>query len=361
MNLAHFNSSFVLVSGPPGIGKTTFCQHLKAYFVKNGEKFASNSVYTRSILISYDEVIDKTIELELINQNLGNWKKSRNLIQILTMHLANYLNQACSENQSSFVDYLTNLDSLSRNENLNEKIIQNFIKTIQKQSSEYMPKSRQNQTFFVFFILDDIFYYENMRYTFFKTALESNFSSYYCLSFKAKSIDFLLFRNNSRDPDAKLSESIIRNIFDKFEYPDEVDWEKKFSKCELIDKNLHFNETLFEELTENLFQNHESFLAMKKEKIYQKQIEEKNRQNGETSCRNLVHQCDLILRRLVKENLVSANRSELNLISQKVNARKAQLLEAIKNPESEIHKKIFKLNDLCQIETELKKIFTHEI
>lgn len=353
MNLTRFNACFALISGPPGIGKTTFCKALKDFIFKNGDKYTTYLL--SSILITYDEIIDKNIELELISQNLGIWKKSRTLIQNMTTHLANYLNLVCSNNELSYDEYIRSLDSFNKDQNLEEKIIKNFIKVIERQLRQCLTSFSQQKQCFVIFILDDIFYYENMRHTFYKEALETNYSSYFSLSFKAEELNFLLSRNISRDPDAKLSESIVRNIFDKFEYPNEVDWEKKFSKCELINKNLDFSDNLFDGLIKIVLRNHESFLILKKQQISLKEIKEKNRLNGEASSQNLVHQCDLILRKLIKAKICNANKNDLKIYSQKLNTRKAQILEMLKNPQSKIHTKCINMIDLSQLETELGK------
>lgn len=356
MNLS---GCFTLISGPPGIGKTTFCKAFRDYLQKNS-KTESFLVYLKPILISYDEIIDKNTEFILINQNEGNWKKSRILIQNLTKHLVDYLNQDNSYNQFSFIDYLTKQNLIDSDNELNGKIIKKFSDTIQSQSSECMKDTNQKQKYLLILILDDIFYYENMRYIYFKAALESKNLSYYCLSFKPKDINFLRIRNKSRDPDDKLSENVIRNIFDKFEYPNQLDWEKRFSKCELVESNLELNETLFEDLVKSLVHNHELFLDFKQEQLSLKQIKEMNRISGEKSCENLVHRCDIILRKLIKEKIQKANKQELKIVSQVLNERKAQILDMIKNTKSDLYQNFFKFDNASQFEIELNKLLEYK-
>lgn len=354
----NFDSCFTIISGPPGIGKTTFCKAFRSYLIKNGE-IESFLFFLKPILISYDEIIDKCTELKLINQNQGNWKKCRILIQNLAQHLVDYLNQAYLH-QFSFIDYLTEQNLIDLNDELNGNIIKKFSNSIQNQLSECLKDTHQNKKYLVILILDDIFYYENMRYIYFKAALESSYSSYYCLSFKPKDINFLKTRNNIRDPNDKLSENIIRNIYEKFEYPNQIDWEKKFSKCELVEDNLELNETLLEDLTKILVHNHEFFLSFKQEQLSLKQIKEINQINAEKSCQNLVHRCDIILRKLIKENIQNTNKGNLKLASQSLNERKAQILSMIKNPKSDLHEKFYKMDNTSQVEIELNKLLEYK-
>ena len=62
------------------------------------------------------------------------------------------------------------------------------------------------------------------------------------LCLKTNNFNLLLERNKYRDLNKQLSESIIENIFKKFDYPDELEWEKSFTIV-LMNDNINLNDS----------------------------------------------------------------------------------------------------------------------
>lgn len=78
----------VLISGPPGIGKSTLSKNLATHANKQ------NSKPTHALALSYDKIINKNIEDHLIDKSgeaSKAWKTGRSIILSLTSVLVDFL------------------------------------------------------------------------------------------------------------------------------------------------------------------------------------------------------------------------------------------------------------------------------
>ncbi|CAF0743780.1 unnamed protein product [Brachionus calyciflorus] len=366
MNNSKVKIIYLLVSGCPGVGKSTFCKKLDQFITDNFDAQLNNKTSIISLLIAYDEIVDKQIEYELINQNESEWKSSRIFLQSLVINLGKFLyqNHLNSSSLSKLSNYFDN-SSLNIQENIRVSIQKNFINSLENQIKKLglLNLKNQNEIYFTI-ILDDIFYYESMRHLYFKSALSQEFSSFFSLCFKTSNLEFLLERNQTREPNAKLENTIIQNIFSKFEYPNRIDWESKFSKVDLVDENIEFFGLHFENLIKILLENHHNFSEFRCEKVLEEKNKELNLINGQKSCQNLIHECDLILRRLVKTKLSEAyyyDKKELKNMAENIHKNKSKILERIKDLKSELYLKLVNLNDMYLIEIELGELLKNGI
>lgn len=208
----------VLVSGCPGIGKTTFAKELHEFIWTNGE----HSCFR----ISYDEIMENEMENKLIENS--EWKAGRAFVKDLIYMLIEYYYYSSSldcsiEGLNSFLE-----NRPSKENNMCNLIKEKFVNSIEKDLIRLKQHNKLITKLII--ILDDIFYYESMRHIYFKLAFEStkNNISYFSYCIKTMDLNFLFERNLSREKRAQLETSIVENIFSKFEYPNQVDWEKTF-------------------------------------------------------------------------------------------------------------------------------------
>ena len=82
----------VLVIGAPGIGKSTFCRNLHRFIWSMSNQ--SQSQHMRSFLISYDDLMDQSIEKQVIEEMETNeWKSLRQFILKLVQVFVEFLQQ----------------------------------------------------------------------------------------------------------------------------------------------------------------------------------------------------------------------------------------------------------------------------
>lgn len=322
-------SGVLLVCGVPGIGKSTLSSKLHEYIN------SQHNVW--SFLFSYDDIITGSLENELIKLNA--WKSSRYFIMKLVRILITYINSyyPILDNLEKYIDQ----EMLNLNDhdyfvsNLNESILNsikmNFVQLFQIELAKYDESNKKNDSVRFVFILDDIFYYESMRYCYYKQSIDLN-CSYMSLCLKTNNFNLLLERNKYRDLNKQLSESIIENIFKKFDYPDELEWEKSFTIV-LMNDNINLNDSsylanLFERI-DSTFKQFNSFLISLNEKF---KLNEQNQRFNKQSIENLIHKSDIILRKLVSDKLKEIlNKIEKSIMANKLNKRKAEILDELKS------------------------------
>lgn len=85
----------VLISGPPGTGKSTFCNQLKSYLIDVKRQ--------STISISFDKIINKKLEDCMINAASSEWKTGRSIVFTLVALLIEYLNQLSVLKEEDFI------------------------------------------------------------------------------------------------------------------------------------------------------------------------------------------------------------------------------------------------------------------
>ena len=212
-HLDTIRTSFILICGSPGIGKTTFSNQLRIHASKRG---------LTTFLISYDDLIDTQLESRLIlgNENGPDWKSARMHIARLVKALVCFIDQSEIQHFETFLT--TQIDPIMEPESSDSHTLieKRFLKAIGK----HFTVSACN-----LIILDDLFYYASMRHTFYKLAVELA-CGYMSFCFRVDSLDFLLGRNATREPTKRLDAKIIANVYAKFEYASENEWEREFTR-----------------------------------------------------------------------------------------------------------------------------------
>jgi tRNA uridine 5-carbamoylmethylation protein Kti12 len=292
----------MLVCGAPAAGKTTFCENLKQFFLKQRSSFHQ---HIRLLMLSYDEILKRELEIELIRSNSNaEWKKSRAFIQRLTEQLLIYLKHATNEAPKfqSFEEFVEKFPNESPT-HLEQKLKKNFIECVKLDLEEIKHNCTQIDPqigLHIFVLLDDNFYYESMRLPFYKMCL-ANSCAYFCHAFRAEQIETLFEHNASRTKEKQIDESIIENIHSKFELPSRIAWEKDFSLEHCVEKSMKLvKQAEFESELAFVSSKNEQFMSLIDELREREQRAELSRQANRTS---LIHECDLILRKLLSEKM----------------------------------------------------------
>jgi tRNA uridine 5-carbamoylmethylation protein Kti12 len=321
------DSGVLLVCGVPGIGKSTFSSKL--------HEFINLQENVWSFLLSYDEIIDNSLENELIKSN--GWKSSRyfimKLVKILIIYLSSYPNlnnldvYINQEIQRLYLhDFVSNLD-----ESVSNSIKIKFMQVVQIELAKFFESANRNESTRFIIILDDIFYYESMRYCFYKQSIDLN-CCYMSMCFKTNDLKILFERNKSREIDKQLSETIIENIFNKFDYPDDLEWEKKFTHI-FLNVSINLNDSsylanIFERI-DSTFKKFNSFLFDLNERF---KLNEQNLIFNKQSMENLIHKSDIILRKLISDKLKeNIDKNEKIDLASKLNKRKGVILDELKS------------------------------
>lgn len=256
----------VLVSGLPCVGKTTLSKQLCDYFLHNES--------IKAVVISFDEILDEQVERDLVKS--GEWKSGRILIKTLVHRLVE-----CIKHGKVYSDVLTDSGDRYDSVRVNFKTLTSTIK----------PDDLKTQ---YILIIDDNFYYTSMRYEYYKLAVELQ-CSYMNICIRPNcDVDTLVQRNANRLGVDRVDEETLRRMYNHFEYPSDS-WELQFSQVasefgipdlvKLIGHNrLKFEQFMSDKLDLNSYKAHLAEIAQK-------------------SSANLIHQCDLALRKRVSECL----------------------------------------------------------
>lgn len=365
----------VLASGPPGAGKSTFTSELSSCIsriesqIRLGQELTEpNSLFINSFAISFDHVIDKNLENQLVNNkkyassnsdsssSVHDWKSARSLIHSLVKLFIKYLNSSdLNELSMSGLNELINssLDESASNHEIKDR----FLGCIEAGLPKAQLKPDVRAVYYVI-LLDDLFYYESMRYAYFKLAIELE-CGYFAFCFRASELSFLLARNQSRELSQQLDESIIENVYAKFECP--KDWEVNFSRVIDVDASFRLN-------SEYLISS--ACLIVRKMSEFSSHLDklklEVSVKAEQSSKLNLVHESDLMLRKLIGTRLSGLDlaKSEKVKLAAELNKAKTNILNSLKLNESENYGLICLFNenrfDLIERELELK-LFRSEL
>lgn len=162
-----------------------------------------------------------------------------------------------------------------------------------------------------------------MRLGFYRLANDSA-CGYFNYSLQPPSLDLLINRNKTRPFEENLSENIVENIFNKFEYPEQVSWEKEFSYVEKFDSGLNVDEKY--ECIMNGIERFFLFLNKQKEESNNLEIA---RMHGKAT--SLVHEADLVLRQLISNFMKSSTLKDKGSRGGELNKKKSQILKELRN------------------------------
>jgi tRNA uridine 5-carbamoylmethylation protein Kti12 len=320
---------FLLVSGCPGIGKTTFTKHLCDYIRTRKEFF-------KPILISYDNLIDAELEECLITSKSdkdtqNEWKQARNfivyLVKLLVCHLGMTQDKEIDTKFKDVIEIEMSHDSQNYpSASVKSLLKKRFLNAIQESDLE---QNQQANNLFNLIVLDDLFYYESMRYSYFKLAIDIE-CAYVSICFKPESLEFLLERNLNREIVKKLDESIVRNVWDKFEFSNENDWELNFTNLKLVTQTFKIAECYLSETLVDIVEKMKKFQAfLAKRKL--DEINKERRQLESEQAFSLSHECDLVLRKLISGKLSSiSGKQEKASLAREFSAKKNLILNEIK-------------------------------
>lgn len=193
-----------------------------------------------------------------------------------------------------------------------------------------------------------------MRLIYFRLACNHR-SSYFNYCIRPVDLDFLIHRNDTRDPEQKLNTLIIENIFAKFEYPNKIRWEQDFCHVQMEQEPSMFIDDKLNVIMSGLQRFTEYLLAVREEKA----VLQESRAKGQI--KSLVHEADLVLRKLIGSSLSSEVTNKAQL-ARHLNQNKSNILNGLrqldKGDNCEFY---FKLNSLLlnsesnQFEDELKR------
>jgi tRNA uridine 5-carbamoylmethylation protein Kti12 len=320
------NIVLMIICGCPGTGKTYFTSKLKEYL--------ETTTNYQLLHITFDKIINSKLEKLIIDIDF--WKESRILIQNLIKLLISYLkivNKNYNNNQSDYFNqHKINLFQNSTNmNNINEEIFSSFVSLVNMQ----LNNSNGFKNKYIL-CLDDNMYYESMRFKYYQLARQET-CSYYCICFKIKKLDNLLKLNqirSSSDDSFRITDTIIENMFLKFNYPDLVRWEK--DSCLIIEYDEFFEiEGLFLKVLDTvgkLFESCNLAGCLTNEILTN---------DGNV---NIKHQSDLIFRRLVKQCIESGDKNNnKNEFARNLNKIKNDVLEKLSKKNDDLY---VKLDDL---------------
>jgi tRNA uridine 5-carbamoylmethylation protein Kti12 len=321
--------SVLLICGPPGIGKSTFCLGLNKYIWSAYDEYGT--IFIRSFLISYDDLIDNNLEKCIIAEN--EWKLYRRFIIKLVELLISYLK---TENISGLLNKSFNefsekqniinefkLKSPSIAESIKSKFETNIRTNLVNLSSHIVNNSNHYEQIRIIIILDDIFYYESMRYSFYKQSIKLK-SSYMSYCFKPNDIKLLVERNKTRIPEKQINEFVLEKISNNFEYPNDIGWEKQFSYVS-SGQDIGFKESI--QIVISKFEKFDSFLV-DLSKISKREKEQV--QLNKTSVDNLIHKSDLILRKLISQELKKIEKP-CQVLARELSKKKTLILDELKS------------------------------
>ncbi len=160
-----------------------------------------------------------------------------------------------------------------------------------------------------------------MRQAYYRLAINSQTVAYFSLCLKPTNLKLLNDRNQSRDQSARLPPHIIQNIFTKFEYPDKISWEKAFTHVEEYPSS----DNISSELILNglqAFIDHKQIISKESIRV------DKEKQTG--SVKTLIHEIDLIIRRLISGHLKDFAGNDKKLKAAELNATKSDILNRLR-------------------------------
>ena len=209
----------VLLIGLPGVGKTTFCNKLKAFLSENN----TISKLDYGVLhICYDELLPLSKQKEMV----------------LTAKKEDTLSNA-EKSHENFKTFRKNILSMT------DQIIRNLKQKSELKETDEITKSIKSQydkvshNVNVIILIDDNNYYQSMRYEYFQIARKATIG--FCeIYLKPETLETVFHYNNTRTKDEKIPEEVISKMNEKIEPPNPFQnpWEQ-FSFALTV----HSNET----------------------------------------------------------------------------------------------------------------------
>ena len=304
----------ILICGPPGIGKSTLLSNLL-------NTFRFKSLNSKVWALSFDKIIDKSLEDILINHKLNissrEWKTARGIVSALTSTLIDFLQSfTCTLTFAQLQDfYDSKLDKCLNDSNYFNVLKKNYLGLLKEQFNFESTPARY------FIILDDIFYYESMRSVYYRLACHQDKVNYFSYCLKAHTLEFLINRNRSRPADEQLEDRVVESIFNKFDHPDRVGWEREFSHVQMSS----YSTSLDHEIVVDIILNGlERFKVFKLTNQTKELVLRKN-------TKSVLHESDLTLRKLINTKLREVSVDQKAYQAMQLNQIKANILSRLRH------------------------------
>lgn len=302
-----------VLCGIPGSGKSTFAKSLKDKFTVEDvcQDYWYKSKPLHWLLVSYDEIITTDVEKSIIEKEMPNaWKECREIIQNAVDNLVGHLN-----NKSETSDTLS---TGVENKDCHFESFQMFLQNM-----------RHRECGSVVILIDDNMYYSSMRYKYFQLTRKHSIS--FCQVHVECDTESALTRNRGRLT-RHVPDDVILNMAARFEVPnpEQNAWEKHSISVNTNSSPLALENSLIETMeliTRALSAPSRPVLEY---------VDQTSRGVDRQICsENLIHQADLLMRKLTAEymkeaSLKTTSKGHMKTLSACLSDCKSNILQKMK-------------------------------
>ncbi|XP_053406856.1 L-seryl-tRNA(Sec) kinase-like [Mercenaria mercenaria] len=301
----------VLLCGLPGSGKTYLSKQLQQ------QSGASGLETSRYIIIEYDRLLPQDLEKILIQSDdsqESKWKSYRADI----VKCVDSLIESIKKTQHSTETYcITNVSP----EEISEELWEKFIYMITDSNSWGEMDGRT-----VYIVIDDNMYYRSMRYSYYQLARKYEIG--FCQIYLQSDVETAISQNASRV--VKVADDVISTMATKMEAPD-------WSRNSWEENSISFSS---EEDLKSVFELFRKAVNNPVQTVEEVDVEQQE-QSRVICSESFVYQSDLILRRLVSQQMSLAKENSMGKVEMKslaglLQTVRKQLLDSLKSGTVEI-------------------------